>query len=82
MLAIGNLTLNIMEAWTNVPLSPVILTIHVVDDMTVTFYGRVQAEDNALVISLPAEKQILITAAASGYLPTTVSFFIHFMAGL
>lgn len=78
---IGNLTIKLMEAWNNAPLEAATLTIVIVGH-TVTRYGRIEIKDNVVVITMPAETHVLVTAEADGYLTSTVSFFVHHRTGM
>ena len=78
---IGELTVKLQEVWSHTPVDEAIVTIHVVDTDTIRVYQQIHAQFDTLVVTVPAEVQVLVRAAAEGYLATSVLFFTNHLTG-
>lgn len=57
------------------------VTITVVHSNTFITYQRIAAREDTLLVVVPAEVQVLVSAEADGYMATSMSFFIHHTTG-
>jgi hypothetical protein len=74
---VSELTVKLQEAWSHTPVDEAIITIRVVGSDTTRLYQQIFAHSDTLVITVPAEVQILVSTEADGYLATSLLFFTH-----
>ena len=80
-LGVSKLSIELLEAWSYMPVMPAVVTIRVVDSEAVTLYQRISATENIVLIVVPPNTYLLITVEADGYLPSSASYYTHHLSG-
>ena len=80
-LDVSELSIELLEAWSYMPVMPAVVTIRVVDSEAVTLYQRISATENTMLIVVPPNTYLLISVEADGYLPSSASYYTHHLSG-
>ena len=70
-----------MDSWSYGALRGTSLIIRVVDEYGIFTYQSIDAQENKVVVVVPPERLVLVSAKAHGYLPTAASFLVHHHKG-
>ncbi|XP_062510209.1 uncharacterized protein LOC134186269 [Corticium candelabrum] len=77
---VSKLSVELLEAWSYMPVMPAVVSIRVIDSEAVTLYQRISATENIVLIVVPPNTYLLISVEADGYLPSSASYYTHHLS--